>query len=46
MIRSKLNERLADYINIENIDNFIVPPGLGSKSGVLGAISLATDLIS
>lgn len=46
MIRSRLNERLADYINIENIDNFIVPPGLGSKSGVLGAISLATDLIS
>ena len=46
MIRIKLNQRLAGYVEIENIDNFVLPPGLGSKSGVLGAIALAQDLIS
>ena len=46
MIRTKLNQRLAGYVEIENIDNFVLPPGLGSKSGVLGAIALAQDLIS
>ena len=46
MIRTKLNQRLAGYVEIENIDNFVLPPGLGSKSGVLGAVALAQDLIS
>ena len=46
MIRTKLNQRLAGYVEIENIDNFVLPPGLGSKSGVLGAIALAQNLIS
>ena len=46
MIRTKLNQRLAGYVEIENIDDFVLPPGLGPKSGVLGAIALAQDLIS
>ena len=46
MVRTKLNQRLAGYVEIENIDNFVLPPGLGSKSGVLGAIALAQNLIS
>ena len=46
MIRTKLNQRLAGYVEIENIDDFVLPPGLESKSGVLGAIALAQDLIS
>lgn len=45
MIRNDFNKRLADYMEIDNLDNYIVPPGLSSKSGVLGALSLAQELI-
>jgi fructokinase len=45
MIRAKVRELLADYIRAEailaEIDEYIVPPGLGNRSGVLGAIALA-----
>jgi fructokinase len=45
MIRDKVQSILNGYIQaeeiIKHIDNFIVPPGLGSHSGVLGAIALA-----
>ncbi len=44
-IRIKVQELLADYIRAEaivaGIDNYIVPPGLGNRSGVLGAVALA-----
>jgi fructokinase len=44
-IRKKTLELLADYIQYEglpeNLDDFIVAPGLGNDSGVLGAIALA-----
>jgi fructokinase len=36
-----LNEYIKTEVIINNIDDFIVPPLLGSKSGVLGAIALA-----
>ena len=45
MIRAKLPELLNEYLQsptlLEDIDNFVVPPGLGELSGVLGAIALA-----
>ena len=45
MIRREVLELLHGYVGapavLENIDDFIVPPGLGARSGVLGAIALA-----
>jgi fructokinase len=45
MIQAKVRELLADYIRAEailaRIDEYIVPPGLSNRSGVLGAIALA-----
>ncbi|MGB3703584.1 MAG: ROK family protein [Anaerolineales bacterium] len=45
MIRSKVRELLGNYISAQEIletnERYIVPPSLGSQSGVLGAIALA-----
>jgi len=45
LIRSKVKELLGGYIsapqNLENIEQYIIPPGLGSQAGVLGAVALA-----
>jgi fructokinase len=45
LIRTRVQELLNDYISAPdvqiNIDQYIVPPGLGSRAGVLGAIALA-----
>jgi hypothetical protein len=30
---------------LENIEEYIVPPSLGNRSGVLGAIAMAIDLV-
>ena len=44
-IRKRLLESLADYIQspyiLKDIDNYVVPPLLGQKAGVLGAIAMA-----
>jgi fructokinase len=46
-IRAKVLELLNGYVQtsaiLEHIDRYIVPPGLGDKSGVLGALALAQD---
>jgi len=48
LIRRKVLESLNGYVESESllkkIDEYIVPPGLGNRSGSLGAIALATDL--
>jgi fructokinase len=48
MIREKVKETLNKYVQApevgENIDEYIVPPGLGSRAGMLGAIALARQL--
>jgi fructokinase len=44
-VRRKVQELLNSYINhemiLKRIDEYIVPPALGGRSGVLGAIALA-----
>lgn len=48
LIRREVRELLAGYIQhpdiLEENDRYIVPPALGSRAGVLGAIALAQDL--
>lgn len=45
MIRQKVKETLNSYVQSsavgEKIDDYIVPPALGTRSGMLGAIALA-----
>jgi fructokinase len=45
LIRAKLIALLNGYVQsasiLHNIDEYIVPPGLGSRAGVLGAVALA-----
>ncbi len=47
-IRSRLRERLAGYVAAkelaEGVDGFVVPPELGNRAGILGALVLARDL--
>lgn len=44
MIREKLQASLNGYVQspaiLERMDEFVVPPGLGNRAGVLGAIAL------
>ena len=46
-VRKKVQELLNHYINndtlLNNIDEYIVPPALGGRSGMLGAIALIMD---
>ena len=45
LIRSEVKALLNGYVQspaiLEEIDSYIVPPGLGGRSGVLGAVALA-----
>jgi fructokinase len=45
LVRQKMVELLNGYVQapaiLENINTYIVPPGLGNRAGVLGAIALA-----
>lgn len=45
MVRRKVQELLHGYVShpnlLEDIENYIVPPALGNRSGSLGAIALA-----
>ena len=45
-IRRKLAQRLAGYVSLPNLKEFIIPPMLGAQAGILGAMALAQDLIS
>jgi len=45
IVRAQLKELIGDYVELDgevgNLDEFIVPPALGDRAGVLGAIDLA-----
>jgi fructokinase len=47
-VRRRVRELLNGYVSskavTENIEDYIVPPGLGSQSGSLGAIALAMQI--
>ena len=47
-VRSRVCELLNGYVSskviLENIDQYIVPPGLGNQSGSMGAIALAMQV--
>jgi fructokinase len=47
MIRRNVQSILNGYVQspaiLDHIDHFIVPPGLGNRSGILGAIALAIN---
>jgi fructokinase len=47
LIRSLVKKQLNGYVQspaiLDRIDEFIVPPALGNRSGVLGAVALAQD---
>ncbi len=47
MVRTNVQTLLNGYLQtpeiLERIDEYIVPPGLGSRAGVLGAIALAEN---
>lgn len=49
LVRRKTVELLNGYVQspeiLERIDQYIVPPGLGNRAGVLGAIALAEQQI-
>jgi len=48
-VRARVQEFLNGYVRspqiLEEIDQYIVPPGLGSQAGVLGAIALAQQAL-
>jgi fructokinase len=50
LVRKRLLELLAGYVHhraiADDIDGFVVPPGLGDKAGMLGAVALAQRLSS
>lgn len=50
LVRQKVQELLNGYLQapeiLNQIDDYIVPPGLGNRSGVLGAIALAQRVTS
>jgi len=47
-VSCKVQQHLNGYIQspmvLEKINDYIVPPALGNRSGVLGAIAMAIDM--
>lgn len=45
LVRAEMQRLINGYLNVpqimHNMDSFVVPPGLGTRSGALGAIALA-----
>lgn len=50
LIRSEVQKQLNGYVNVDviikGIDNYIVPPGLGSNAGLYGALALGVAALN
>ena len=50
LVRAKVREYLNGYVQspaiLDAIDSYIVPPGLGNRAGVLGAIAQAQMMVA
>ena len=50
LVRQKTQALLNGYVQapaiLEKIDGYIVPPGLGNRAGILGAIALAEQILT
>jgi fructokinase len=48
LVRAEVQALLNGYVRapaiLDTIDSYIVPPGLGARAGILGALALAQDL--
>lgn len=44
-VRTLLNGYIQSPAILQNMDNYIVPPALGTRAGVLGAIALAEEVL-
>ena len=45
-VQALLNGYVQSSVILEEIDDYIVPPGLGNRAGVLGAIALAESAVN
>ncbi len=47
MIRAELARLLNGYVRarelMEDLDHYVIPPGLGNRAGILGALALAEE---
>ncbi|KQL33740.1 fructokinase [Bacillus sp. FJAT-25509] len=41
-----LNELVCDYVSLPELNEYIVPPGLGNNSGIIGALMLAQNALN
>jgi len=50
LVRAKLRRLLADYVQAPavagNLEQYVVPPALGKRAGILGGIALARRLLA
>jgi len=48
LVRQGLLAQLANYVQasalVDDIDSYVIPPALGDRAGVLGAIALAEEV--
>jgi fructokinase len=45
LVRTRVRELLAGYVDTPDLDEYLVPPALGDRAGVLGAIELARHAV-
>lgn len=46
MVREKFAEILNSYLDLPPLDEYIIPTGLGNKSGILGSLLLAKETLN